>query len=62
MLKETSVKFSWDEFNDVLILILMEHAQRVVMDAMLFTMTGVLIFILMEHAQRGFVQVWISPA
>ena len=40
----------------------MEHAQRVVMDAMLFTMTGGLIFILMEHAQRGFVQVWISPA
>ena len=37
----------------VLILILMEHAQRVSMIISKIFMTAVLILILMEHAQRG---------
>ena len=37
----------------VLILILMEHAQRVMQEKPLYTSWKVLILILMEHAQRG---------
>ena len=39
-------------FLTVLILILMEHAQRAARDRMVATTTIVLILILMEHAQR----------
>ena len=52
MLKEKYNKESNKTFNKVLILILMEHAQRDVLLLQRY-MKLVLILILMEHAQRG---------
>ena len=52
MLKECDAPGFRIELFLVLILILMEHAQREQHDAYQKTVHGVLILILMEHAQR----------
>ena len=52
MLKEFLVQRLLQHTLDVLILILMEHAQRVCHRVIGVKNNGVLILILMEHAQR----------
>ena len=53
MLKEAFNLEAFDNLRNVLILILMEHAQRADGTFWLLHEEGVLILILMEHAQRA---------